>query len=106
MPSQHQPEPARPAGPKIALTNVRRFDGRTLQPGSTVVISGGRIGTDPAGARIVDGQGGSNVINSHGTDIIYSGTGGSMTGRYTATRKKPLKCRSSLSRIATTNGTA
>jgi imidazolonepropionase-like amidohydrolase len=68
MPSQHQPEPGRPAGPKIALTNVRRFDGRTLQPGSTVVISDGRIGTDPAGARMVDGQGGvllPGLIDAH-----------------------------------------
>ena len=56
MPSRHQPEPARPAGRNIALTNVRRFDGRTLQPGATVVISGGRIGTDPAGAEVVDGE--------------------------------------------------
>jgi imidazolonepropionase-like amidohydrolase len=68
MPSQHQPEPARAAGPNIALTNVRRFDGRTLQPGATVVISGGRIGTDPAGAQIVDGEGGvllPGLIDAH-----------------------------------------
>jgi imidazolonepropionase-like amidohydrolase len=68
MPSQHQPEAGRPAGPKIALTNVWRFDGRQLQPGSTVVISGGRIGTDPAGAQLVDGEGGvllPGLIDAH-----------------------------------------
>ena len=42
---------------KFALTNVRVFDGeRLLEPG-TVVIDGDRIGTDPAGARTVDGDG-------------------------------------------------
>ena len=68
MPSRHQPEPARPAGRNIALTNVRRFDGRTLQPGATVVISGGRIGTDPAGAEVIDGAGGvllPGLIDAH-----------------------------------------
>jgi cytosine/adenosine deaminase-related metal-dependent hydrolase len=40
---------------KIALTNVRVFDGRCLVPGSTVVIEDALIGSDPAGARRVDG---------------------------------------------------
>ena len=42
---------------KIALTNVRVFDGRRLVPGSTVVIEDALIGSDPAGARRVDGAG-------------------------------------------------
>ena len=49
----HQPE----AG-KTALTNVRVFDGEQLLPPGTVVIEAGRIVTDPAGARIIDGAGG------------------------------------------------
>jgi imidazolonepropionase-like amidohydrolase len=68
MPSSHPPEPARPAGPAIALTNVRRFDGRQLRPAATVVISGGRIGTDAAGAQVIDGAGGvllPGLIDAH-----------------------------------------
>jgi imidazolonepropionase-like amidohydrolase len=68
MPGQHQPEAARPASRKIAVTNVWRFDGQQLRPGATVVISGGRIGTDPAGAEIVDGEGGvllPGLIDAH-----------------------------------------
>jgi imidazolonepropionase-like amidohydrolase len=68
MPSAHQPAAARPAARKIALTNVWRFDGQQLQPGATVVISGGRIGTDPAGAEVVDGEGGvllPGLIDAH-----------------------------------------
>jgi imidazolonepropionase-like amidohydrolase len=43
---------------KVALTNVRVFDGeRLLEPG-TVVIDGDRIGDDQAGARTWDGDGG------------------------------------------------
>src|ERR1700728_1320969 len=42
---------------KIALTNVRVFDGRRLVPGSTVVIEDALIGSDPAGAQRVDGAG-------------------------------------------------
>ena len=38
---------------RIALTDVRVFDGTSLRPG-TVVIEDGRIGTDPAGADVVD----------------------------------------------------
>lgn len=59
-PSQHQPEAARPAGRKIAITNVRLLDGQQLRPGATVVIDGGRIGADPAGLRadlvLIDGD--------------------------------------------------
>jgi imidazolonepropionase-like amidohydrolase len=43
---------------KIALTNVRVFDGERLAEPATVVIDGDRIGDDPAGARTQDGGGG------------------------------------------------
>jgi imidazolonepropionase-like amidohydrolase len=42
---------------KVAVTNARVFDGTRLVPGSTVVIAGDRIGTDSAGAEVVDGGG-------------------------------------------------
>ncbi|WP_410589299.1 amidohydrolase family protein [Amycolatopsis sp. lyj-23] len=42
---------------KIAVRDVRVFDGRTLREPSTVVIDGPTIGSDPAGARVVDGGG-------------------------------------------------
>ncbi|MGD0699402.1 MAG: hypothetical protein ABSA02_05910 [Trebonia sp.] len=42
---------------KIALTNVRVFDGERLLQPATVVIDGDRIGTDPAGATTVEGDG-------------------------------------------------
>src|ERR1700689_4613637 len=42
---------------KTALTDVRMFDGRRLVPGCTVVIEDTLIGSDPAGARRVDGAG-------------------------------------------------
>jgi len=42
---------------KTALTNVRVFDGRRLVPGGTVVIEDTLIGSDPAGARRIDGAG-------------------------------------------------
>lgn len=43
---------------KIALTNVRVFDGERLLDPATVVIDGDRIGVDQAGARTLDGAGG------------------------------------------------
>ena len=43
---------------KIALTNVRVFDGERLLEPATVVIDGDRIGGDQAGARTWDGGGG------------------------------------------------
>ena len=46
---------------KIALTNVRVFDGRELRGPTTVVIEGGIVGDDPAGARVVD-AGGSTLL--------------------------------------------
>ena len=42
---------------KIALTNVRVFDGRELRGPTTVVIEDGFVGRDSAGARITDAGG-------------------------------------------------
>jgi imidazolonepropionase-like amidohydrolase len=42
---------------KTVVTNVRVFDGRRLVPGATVVLDGTLIGSDPAGARRIDGAG-------------------------------------------------
>ncbi|WP_103348869.1 amidohydrolase family protein [Amycolatopsis sp. CA-128772] len=42
---------------KTALRNIRVFDGRELTGPSTVVIDGPVIGTDPAGAEVVEGGG-------------------------------------------------
>src|SRR3984885_15758768 len=42
---------------KIALTNVRVLNGEGLLEPATVVIDGDRIGTDPAGAAVVDCDG-------------------------------------------------
>jgi imidazolonepropionase-like amidohydrolase len=42
---------------KIALTNVRVFDGRELRGPTTVVIEGGIVGNDPVGARVIDAGG-------------------------------------------------
>ena len=55
-------------GSKTALTNVRVFDGRQLQPPGTVVIEGDRIGSDPSGAQVIDGEGGAllpGLIDAH-----------------------------------------
>jgi imidazolonepropionase-like amidohydrolase len=46
---------------KIALTNVRVFDGRELRGPTTVVIEGGFLGRDSAGARIID-TGGTTLL--------------------------------------------
>ncbi len=40
-----------------ALTQVRVFDGRRLREPGTVVIDGEVIGSDPVGARVIDGEG-------------------------------------------------
>jgi imidazolonepropionase-like amidohydrolase len=56
------------SGPRVAITNVRVFDGHQLGPGRTVVIDGGVIGTDSAGAQLVDGAGGvllPGLIDAH-----------------------------------------
>ena len=42
---------------KIALTNARVFDGRELHGPTSVVIEGGIVGDDSAGARIIDAGG-------------------------------------------------
>jgi imidazolonepropionase-like amidohydrolase len=53
---------ARPArSEKIALTNVRVFDGRELRGPTTVVIEGGFVGNDSAGARVID-TGGATLL--------------------------------------------
>jgi imidazolonepropionase-like amidohydrolase len=68
MPGPRHREAARPPGGRIALTNVRPFDGRQLRPATTVVIDGGVIGTDPAGAQVIDGAGGvllPGLIDAH-----------------------------------------
>jgi imidazolonepropionase-like amidohydrolase len=68
MPVQEQSHAEPPDGQKIVLTNVRVFDGRQLVPGRSVVIGGSRIGTDPTGARVIDGAGGvllPGLIDAH-----------------------------------------
>jgi len=53
---------------KTALTNVRVFDGATLSEPVTIVIDDGIIGTDPAGADVIDGNGGTllpGLIDAH-----------------------------------------
>ena len=53
---------------KIALTNVRVFDGRELRAPTTVVIEGGIVGNDSAGARIMDAGGATllpGLIDAH-----------------------------------------
>ena len=53
---------------KIALTNVRVFDGRELHGPTTVVIEGGIVGDDSAGARIIDAGGATllpGLIDAH-----------------------------------------
>lgn len=66
----HQQAPAGPpSGSKSVVANVRLFDGRRLVPGSSVVIDGTRIGTDPTGAQTtIDGAGGvllPGLIDAH-----------------------------------------
>ncbi len=53
---------------KTALTNVRVFNGTTLTEPVTIVIDGGVVGTDPAGADMIDGNGGAllpGLIDAH-----------------------------------------
>jgi imidazolonepropionase-like amidohydrolase len=53
---------------KIALTNVRVFDGRELRGPRTVVIEGGIVGDNSAGARIIDAEGATllpGLIDAH-----------------------------------------
>ena len=44
--------------PRTAVTNVRVFDGRRLQPPDTVVIEAGRICSGSGGDLVIDGEGG------------------------------------------------
>ena len=53
---------------KVALTNVRVFDGHELRGPTTVVIEGGFVGRDSAGARITDAGGATllpGLIDAH-----------------------------------------
>jgi imidazolonepropionase-like amidohydrolase len=53
---------------RVAVSNVRVFDGRQLQPPGTVVIEGSRIGSDERGAKMIDGGGGvllPGLIDAH-----------------------------------------
>jgi imidazolonepropionase-like amidohydrolase len=53
---------------KIALTNVRVFDGHELRRPDTVVIEGAIVGDDSAGARIIDADGATllpGLIDAH-----------------------------------------
>ncbi len=53
---------------RTAVTNVRIFDGHRVGEPVTVVIDGAVIGTDPAGARILDAEGGvllPGLIDAH-----------------------------------------
>ena len=54
--SSTQQDPHRVAR-KTAITNVKVFDGHQLSEPCTVVIDGELIGSDPKGARMVDGSG-------------------------------------------------
>jgi imidazolonepropionase-like amidohydrolase len=67
--SSAEPGASRPgAAGKTALTNVRVFDGQQVRPPATVIIEGDRIGTDPAGATVMDGDGGvllPGLIDAH-----------------------------------------
>jgi imidazolonepropionase-like amidohydrolase len=68
MAGQEQSPARSPGARKVVLTNVRVFDGRQLVPGRSVVIAGGLIGTDPAGAHVIDGAGGvllPGLIDAH-----------------------------------------
>lgn len=66
-----------PVRDRTALTNVRVFDGHGLTQPRTVVIDGPVIGTDPAGAEIVDAGGAILLpglidahIHLHGLDTL------------------------------------
>ena len=53
---------------KVAIVNVKVFDGTRLLLPSVVVIENGRIGIDPSGAEVIDAKGGvllPGLIDSH-----------------------------------------
>jgi imidazolonepropionase-like amidohydrolase len=57
-----------PRSERIALTNVRVFDGRELRGPTTVIIEGGMVGNDSAGTRIIDADGATllpGLIDAH-----------------------------------------
>ena len=58
--ANHAARRASRPGRKIALHNVRIFDGTRILPPSTVIIDGGFIGINPFGAEHIDGKG--NVL--------------------------------------------
>ena len=51
------PDHGRASHPKIALDNVRVFNGHRILPPSTVIIDGPTIGADARGAKHIDGNG-------------------------------------------------
>lgn len=56
------------ASNKIAITNVRVFDGSQLSQPTTVIIEGDHIGTDTSGATEIDAKGGTllpGLIDAH-----------------------------------------
>ena len=69
MATSTEPAPANsPQQGRIAITNVRVFDGQRLGEPSTVVVDGGLIGEDARGAKVVDGGGGvllPGLIDAH-----------------------------------------
>ena len=56
--ANHAARTAKRADQKIALYNVRVFDGRRILPPTIVIIDGAFIGTDFIGAKFVNGNGG------------------------------------------------
>lgn len=71
---------------KTAIANARVFDGHALTAPQTVVVDGDRIGTDPTGARVIDGSGGvllPGLIDAHvhvrGSDELQQLTGWGVT---------------------------
>lgn len=66
--SSETADPALQGNSKIAITNVRVFDGQNLSEPTTVVIDGGLIGDDAEGADLIDGEGGvllPGLIDAH-----------------------------------------
>ncbi|KAH7014224.1 putative hydrolase [Microdochium trichocladiopsis] len=74
----HDLEAAASTPRKIAIKNVRVFDGYTLRPSGTVIINGAVIGDegDECGAEIIDGQNGTLMpglidIHAHPANISH-----------------------------------
>jgi hypothetical protein len=71
---------------KVAITNVRVFDGTQILEPSTVVIDGALIGNDASDAGIVDGQGGTLLpglidchVHLHGPETLSKLASGGVT---------------------------